>query len=79
MAKVTDFNCSPEVNEIMVKMAEAFPKVFPGFDAQKIGVVHTNGKASSRKPLALRAVKYPIDAFCPKVYVVDVAQDTWVK
>jgi len=79
MAKVTDYNCSPEVNEIMVKMAEAFPKVFPGFDAQKIGCVHTNGKASSRKPLAIKSVKYPYDVYLDKVYIVEVAQETWAE
>jgi hypothetical protein len=77
MAKVTDFNVSPEVNEIMTKMADTFPKIFPGFDAAKIGCTHTTGKVNSRKPIALKAVKYPYDVYCDKVYIAEVAQDTW--
>jgi hypothetical protein len=79
MAKVSDFTCSSEVTDIMVKMVDKFPKVFAGFDANLIKCVHTNGKASKRKPLSLRAVKYPYDVWLSATYIVEVAQETWAE
>ena len=77
MSKVTDFNVSPEVTDIMVKMTEKFPKVFPGFDTQQITVSHTNGKTCSRKPLKIYPIKYPYSVLIDKAYIIEVAQDTW--
>lgn len=79
MAKFTDYTVNTDVTDIMVKMVDEFPKVFAGFDANLVKCVHTNGKASKRKPLSLRSVKYPYDVWLSATYVVEVAQETWVE
>jgi hypothetical protein len=79
MAKFSDYACSSEVTDIMVKLITKFPSVFTGMDVNLVACVHTNNKASKKKPLSLRAVKYPYDVWLNKVYVIEVAQETWAE
>jgi len=77
MAKFSDYACSSEVTDIMVKLINKFSTVFTGMDVNLIACVHTNNKANKRQPLTLRSVKYPYDVWLNKVYIVEVAQETW--
>jgi len=79
MPKVIDYHVGPEVTDIMEKMLQTFPEVFSGFDVNLISCVHTKNKESARKPLMLKAVRYPYDVWLNKVYIVEVAEKTWAE
>lgn len=77
MPRVKDYHVSSEVQDIMESIVERFPSVFEGFDVSKIGVVHTKKKASRRRPLRIVCVRYPVDVWLDKTYIVEVAEKTW--
>jgi hypothetical protein len=76
MSKFNDYTVSPEVTDIMEKILERFPTVFPGFDVNKIGSIHAHDK-ESKKPIKLTAVKFPYDVYCEKTYICSVSDGTW--
>ena len=77
MAKVTDYTVCPEVTDIMEAILKKFPTVFPGFDVNKIGCVHTASKKNPKKPIKITSVRYPYDVWIDKTYIVEVMEDTW--
>jgi hypothetical protein len=77
MAKFTDFQATREVADIMEGILEKFPRVFPGFDLNKIGFVHTMGKKAKKNPVKIRAVRYPYDVWMNKTYIVEVMDESW--
>ena len=79
MPKVTDYNVSSEVTDIMEKFVNRFQKVFGHFNLAKIGCMHTHKKENEKRPLTLKAVGYPYDVYLPKTYLVEVAQKTWAE
>ncbi len=76
MPKFTDYEVNNEVQDIMEKILTKFPKVFPGFDTNKIGCVFTKEK-KSRKAIKILPVGYPRDVWIDKVYIVEVFNDVW--
>ncbi len=77
MAKVIDYTVQADVTDIMSRMIKSFPKIFNGFDVNLIGCVHTKNKAKSKKPLAIKSVRYPYDVWVEKTYIIEVADETW--
>jgi len=77
MPKFTDCHTSTDVSDIMEDIIDKFPRVFPGFDLNQIGIIHSNGKKSKKNPLKIRSVRYPYDVWMSKVYIIEVADETW--
>ena len=77
MPKVTDYVITPEINDIMEDIVEAYPQVFEGFDSAKIGATITANKKGKR-PVRISSVRYPVNIWCNKVYIVEAFQDQWV-
>lgn len=77
MSKFNDYDVKEDVNEIMEKMVETFPKVFNDFESKQIFCVHTRDKYDSKKPIRIRSVKYPFDTLIDRTYIFEVADGTW--
>lgn len=77
MPKVIDYEVRQDVTDIMEKMVEAFPQVFREFDTNQIFCVHTKGKSKDKKPIALKPVRYPYDVLIDRVYIAEVAGESW--
>jgi len=77
MPKDPDSFVNSDVTDAMEKMVESFPNLFSGFDVSKVSSVHTKGKSSNRRPLSLRAVRYPFSIWMDQTYIIEVANDTW--
>jgi hypothetical protein len=77
MAKFSDYHTSREVADIMEGIIETHPRIFPGFDLNKMGFVHTQGKKGKKNPIKIKAVRYPHDVWMSQTYIVEVAEDTW--
>ena len=76
MPKFTDYYSDPEVKNIMEKFIEKFPGMFEGFNVDLINVVITK-KKKSRKPIRLIPVRYPLDVYVSKPYIVEVFEQWW--
>lgn len=71
-----DYEILPDVNEIMEKLVEKYPIVFPGYDSNNVFVVFTKGK-KYRKVVKVRSVRYPYSVKIKQPYVMEVFKDTW--
>lgn len=71
-----DFEVTNEIQDIMERIAETFPRVFPGFDVNKIGSLFTKDK-KARKPIRVISVGYPRDVWIDKTYIVEVFDEAW--
>jgi len=76
MPKFNDYETSDEVSEIMHNMLGHYSNVFQGFDLGKVGFVHTK-KKKSKRAIKVHSVKYPVDVWCTKTYIVEVFDDKW--
>ena len=71
-----EFYVTNEVQDIMERIADKFPNVFPGFDVSRLGCLFTKGK-KARKPIRLIPVSYPRDVWVDKTYIVEVFDANW--
>ena len=79
MPKFVDYDVTGEVTDIMERIAEKFPVVFPSFDVNQVGATMTKGK-KARKPARLIPVRYPFSVWlASKVYIVEVFYDMWTE
>jgi len=78
MARFTDWNTLPEVQEIMENFITRFPKMFEGFNVGHLMVFCTR-KKKSRKPIRLHSISYPMEAALQKPYIVEVFDKKWGK
>jgi hypothetical protein len=76
MPKFVDYYSDGEVRDIMESIANRFPTMFEGFDADGINFVTTK-KKKSHKPLKLRTIGYPMQVFIGKPYIVECFDTKW--
>ena len=70
----------PEFVEIMEKVLEIYPGIFPDIDPEQIAAVQIVNKPRPEKKTQvwdLKAVKAPITLFCPKLYFVVLYSSDW--
>jgi hypothetical protein len=77
MARFKDYETTREIADIMEGILDKHPRVFPGFDMNKIGFVHTLGKKAKKNPIKIRAVRYPYDVWMSQTYIVEVMDESW--
>ena len=76
MPKFADHRSDKEIQDIMEKFLEKFPKMFEGFDVSKIGFVMTL-KKKAKEPIKLHKVGYPFDVWMSNVYMVESFETLW--
>ena len=74
--RYTDYCSDGQVKNIMEQFLERFPEMFEGFDVDSICFITTK-KKKSHKPVKLRTVSYPVEAFLGKPYIVEMFDKKW--
>ena len=76
MARYSDYCSDGQVKDIMEQFLGHFPEMFEGFDVEAICFITTKKKKSHR-PIKLRSVGYPFEAFLGKPYIVEMFDKKW--
>lgn len=74
--RYTDYCSDGQVKSIMEQYLEHFPEMFEGFDVEAICFITTK-KKKSPKPVRLRPITYPVEAFLGKPYIVETMDKKW--
>jgi hypothetical protein len=81
MAKIKpEYEELPEFIEILEKIVELYPSVFPNIDPEQIAAVQITNKPrpeSRSQVWDLKAVNPPLTIFCPKRYFVTLYTSDW--
>lgn len=81
MAKIKpEFSELPELIEILTKLLDLYPDIFPNIDPDTIAAVQITNKPrpeSKKQVWELRPVGPPVTIFCPKRYFVTVYTSDW--
>jgi hypothetical protein len=81
MAKIKpEYQELPEFVEIMQKVLDRYPSVFPDINPDQIAAVQIVNKARPEKKNQvwdLKPVKAPVTLFCPKIYFVVLYSSDW--
>lgn len=81
MAKIKpEYEELSEFIEIMKKLLDLYPGVFPNIDPEQIAAVKITNKPrseSKNQVWELKPVKAPITLFCPKIYFVILYSSDW--
>ena len=78
MSKETNYRIGGEAVEIMERILQKFPKVFPEFDMNQIGTIFLcNKKITGKNPVQVKPVGFPAEVWANKVYIFVVYDDEW--
>lgn len=75
-----EYDSLPEFNEILIRLLDLYPDIFPDIDAETIAAVQITNKTRPEKKKQvweLKPVGPPITLFCPKRWFVTVFQSDW--
>ena len=81
MAKIKpEYEQLPEFVDILTKIIDLYPTVFPNIDPEQVAAVQITNKPrpeSRSQVWDLKPVKAPLTLFCPKRYFVTVYTSDW--